>query len=205
MRNQLIEYVNLLFAGAPEAEDIKQEILQNTLDRYDDLIAEGKVPAAAYRLAISGIGDINDLLGRPEETPQPLPPKPHESEKKSVNSSLARGIAIAFYILCPVPLFILGNEIGLSIMLILIAGATALLVICRQDKSEHSSARSREADSPHSSLRKAVKSCIGILGLCVYLVLSFATGAWYITWLVFPLMACCQGLARAIFDLKEAQ
>ena len=57
MREQLTQYVNLLFAGAPDTDDIKQEILQNTLDRYDDLIAQGKVPEAAYRLCITGIGD----------------------------------------------------------------------------------------------------------------------------------------------------
>ena len=60
MRQQLIQYVELLFAGAPGSEEIKQEILQNTLDRYDDLVSQGKTEAAAYRLAISGIGDIND-------------------------------------------------------------------------------------------------------------------------------------------------
>ena len=63
MREQLIQYVELLFAGAGDCEDIKQEILQNTLDRYDDLIDSGKVPEAAYRLAIAGIGDINEILG----------------------------------------------------------------------------------------------------------------------------------------------
>ena len=59
MREQLIQYVELLFAGAPDSEEIKQEILQNTLDRFDDLIDQGKTPEAAYRLAISGIGDIS--------------------------------------------------------------------------------------------------------------------------------------------------
>ena len=44
MREQLISYVDLLFAGAEDADDIKQEILQNTLDRYDDLINQGKSP-----------------------------------------------------------------------------------------------------------------------------------------------------------------
>ena len=63
MRDQLKQYVDLLFAGVADCEDIKQEILLNTLDRYDDLIAEGKVPEAAYRLAITGIGDINEILG----------------------------------------------------------------------------------------------------------------------------------------------
>ena len=45
MREQLIQYVSLLFAGAENCEDTRQEILQNTLDRYDDLIAEGIMPA----------------------------------------------------------------------------------------------------------------------------------------------------------------
>lgn len=72
MRDHLISYVDLLFAGAPHASDIKQEILQNTLDRYDDLIAQGKSPEAAYQLAISGIGDIQELLSsQPAPIPQP--------------------------------------------------------------------------------------------------------------------------------------
>ena len=41
MREQLQQYVTLLFAGAQNCEDIRQEILQNTLDHYDDLIAQG--------------------------------------------------------------------------------------------------------------------------------------------------------------------
>ena len=55
MKEKLIQYVDLLFAGATGSEEIKQEILQNTLDRYDDLIAEGRSPESAYRIAISGI------------------------------------------------------------------------------------------------------------------------------------------------------
>ena len=68
MREQLIQYVTLLFAGAQDCADTKQEILQNTLDRYDDLVAQGKSPEAAYRLAIGGIGDINEILAAEPET-----------------------------------------------------------------------------------------------------------------------------------------
>ena len=80
MREQLIQYVQLLFAGVEDCDDIRQEILQNTLDRYDDLIAAGKTPEAAYRLAIMGIGDINEILGRaPGAAPLPAPAvKPEE-------------------------------------------------------------------------------------------------------------------------------
>ena len=72
MRQQLIQYVELLFAGAADAEEIKQEILQNTLDRYDDLIAQGKAPEAAYRLSIAGIGDINEILGSKSHLQVPI-------------------------------------------------------------------------------------------------------------------------------------
>ena len=69
MRAKLEQYVQLLFAGIPDSDEIKEEILQNTLDRYDDLIDQGKVPEAAYRLAIAGIGDVNDFWARRERSP----------------------------------------------------------------------------------------------------------------------------------------
>ena len=101
MREQLEQYVNLLFAGAADAEDIKQEILQNTLDRYDDLVAQGKVPEAAYRLAIAGIGDINEILG----TNVPRNVVSHlvtvEEDGDTPTKKLLRAVAVGLYILCP--------------------------------------------------------------------------------------------------------
>ena len=34
MRENLIQYVHLLFTGVADSEDVRDEILQNTLDRY---------------------------------------------------------------------------------------------------------------------------------------------------------------------------
>lgn len=84
MRDKLKTYIDYLFAGAPQTAataETKAEILQNTLDKYDDLIAEGKTPEAAYSLAVSGIGDLGDFLTRGVRTeappaPSPLPPGP---------------------------------------------------------------------------------------------------------------------------------
>ena len=45
---------------------------------------------------------------------------------------------------------------------------------------------------------------LGALGLVIFLVLSFTTQMWYITWLVFPIMGAVKGLVSAILDLKEA-
>lgn len=74
MRDKLKTYIDYLFAGAPQTAataETKAEILQNTLDKYDDLIAEGKTPEAAYSLAVSGIGDLGDFLTRGVRTEAP--------------------------------------------------------------------------------------------------------------------------------------
>ena len=52
--------------------------------------------------------------------------------------------------------------------------------------------------------RESIHTLIWCIGLAVYLIMSCATGAWYITWVMFPLIGCVQGLVDAITDLKEA-
>ncbi len=203
MREQLIHYIDLLFAGAPESYEVKQEILQNTLDRYDDLIAQGKSQEAAYRLAISGIGDIQEILGGDEEPArQPTSGVPAAPQKK-VWKTILRAIAIALYIMCPIPLFMLGDEIGLYGLLTFVAVATVLMVICGKDKPEEQPSQPT-AYSPKQELHKGVSSVVWSIGVCLYFIVSFLTGAWYITWVIFPLTACVKGLIFACLDLKEA-
>ena len=122
MRERLIAYVDLLFAGNPEADDIKQEILQNTLDKYDDLVANGKTPEAAYSQAISGIGDLSGILGAkvPPAAPAGAAGEAIQKEGKKSGRYVAAGIGIALaagllilalaFWLRPVPQ-IIGNEI----------------------------------------------------------------------------------------------
>ena len=209
MREQLIQYVSLLFAGAQDCEDIRQEILQNTLDRYDDLVAEGKAPEAAYRLAITGIGDINEILGRSPQSQYHnastsyAPDTAEEKERKQ-----KRAFAIGFYIACPIPLFILSelglNTMGLCFTLLLVAAATILLI---QNSPKKAITEPQESAplTPRQELRKSVSSLIWALGLALYFILSFVTQAWYITWVMFPIIGAVQGLARAILDLMEVK
>lgn len=206
MREQLIQYVTLLFAGADGCEDVKQEILQNTLDRYDDLIAEGKAPEAAYRLSITGIGDINEILGRvPELSPTPAP---QETEQDTPTRMILRALGIALYILCPIPLFILSEmnmaTIGLCGTLALVAVATMLVILGAKKKSGAPDPKPEAAyPSPRQELRKSIRSAISVTCLALYLVVSFLTNAWYITWLIFPICGALKGLVIAIVDLKE--
>ena len=206
MREQLIQYMELLFAGVQNCEEIKQEILQNTLDRYDDLIAEGKVPEAAYRLAITGIGDINEILGTAPQA-APVHTRTVEPETDTPQKKLLRAVAVALYILSPIPLFVLdwlGMDIfGLCGTLAIVAVATALIMLGAKKEPQKSDETPREL-TPEMELRKSINKLISTLGVIVYLALSFITHQWHLTWIIFPIIGAVKGLVHAILDLKEA-
>ncbi len=200
MREQLIQYVELLFAGARDCEDVKQEILQNTLDRYDDLITEGKVPEAAYRLAITGIGDINEILGNQPSHAAPQPSQRKQEADSDKYRRLQRAIGIAAFILCPVPLLLCVVEgqamMGITMMLMLVAVGTMLMVISGKDQAQ--------PPHRHSSLFVSIAmSLLWPLATIVYFLISFSTGAWHLTWLVFPIAGAISAVIRAIEDWKE--
>lgn len=205
MRDKLEQYVQLLFAGAADCEDVKQEILQNTLDRYDDLIAAGKVPEAAYRLAIAGIGDINEILGTPHNIPVPVSPAApvnHQPDEE-VRRKRMRAVAVGLYILSAIPTILFsagGMEIlGLCLTLCIVAVATVLIMLSGKDS---------EDDAPEekfrSPLEKSIHTLIWAAGIVIYLVLSFLTRCWHLTWLVFPICSAIWALIKAINDYKEA-
>ena len=206
MRDQLVQYVSLLFAGAENCEDTKQEILQNTLDRYDDLIAEGKNPEAAYRLAITGIGDVGEILGRNDTVLAAVPEAQKDTGRDTPAKKLLRAIAVGLYILCPLPLFVLGNMgmgvFGLCGLLCFVAVATVLMILGAK-KSGNSSNKKEDDDEPKSELGKSVSSLIWAVGLAVYLIVSFLTMAWHITWVIFPILGAINALACALIPAES--
>ena len=207
MREQLIQYVELLFAGAGDCEDIKQEILQNTLDRYDDLVAQGKVPEAAYRLAIAGIGDINEILGTPVPSTAVSHPVTVEDDGDTPTKKLLRAVAVGLYILCPLPLIVLcelGTEtLGLCGTLAIVAVATVMILLA--GKKERPEKDDEESDDKESELNKSISAVLWAVGLGVYFLLSFTTRAWHITWVIFPVLVALDSLVSAIIRIQEAR
>ena len=81
MRNKLICYVNSIFEGipnTPEVQELREEILQNTLDRYDEECARGVSETVAYNVAVMSIGDTDELLAayrKPKKEKKKLSPR----------------------------------------------------------------------------------------------------------------------------------
>ena len=207
MKEQLIQYVELLFAGASDCEDMKQEILQNTLDRYEDLIAAGKVPEAAYRLAIAGIGDVSEILGT---TAEAVPVKAHSAagaeDHDTAKKKLLRAIAVGLYILAALPLIVLGDlgmdNLGLCGTLFIVAVATVLILLgAKKDPPE----KEDHKEETQSELSKSITDLIWAVGLGAYLLLSFSTKAWHITWIIFLVLVALDSLVSAIIRNQEAK
>lgn len=199
MRNKLETYVELLFAGNPEAEEIRQEILQHTLDHYDDLISQGKSPEAAYSLAISGIGDVSELLeGRaaPMAEFTPAAPASGAAAEEKPRDKRLMAIAIMLYILCPVPLFLFQGVAGLCLLLAVVAIATGLMIL--SGKGTH-----QKPQTPRQQLISSIQNAVSVGGTVVYLLLSLTTREWQITWLIFPMIGAVNGLIHAIADYLE--
>ena len=208
MKDQLTAYVDLLFAGRPDAEDIKQKILQSTLDRYDELLEQGQTPQSAYTLAISGIGDVAEILSRTEPTdlnPELSQQEIQANRKKANRKKLLRSLAIGLYMFCPLPLFFLQNWTGLGLLLAAAAVATVLLVLGRKGVTSRDEFDNPDLNPQQKKFRRSLRSIINVGALAIYLVVSLSSHAWMITWLIFPIGWSTVGLINAILDLKGAK
>lgn len=244
-KQKLHAYLELLFAGAPEGHDMAdyQEALYADLcDRYDELIAAGMDGAAAYNKVLSGVGTPEELFGKAEEyakktaAPEP-PPKtgektgtgqtpahsPAESAAIRKKASLLMSLAVALYVLCPIPLVLFSlfgrdatDIVGVCLLLAMVAAGTFVTVYASSLRKEAGTQAAECTDAEKSGgeqkrrkgksgIRRAVEGAISTLTLVVYFVLSFATGAWHITWLVFLIGVAVGNVVDAAFAIGEGR
>lgn len=130
-----------------------------------------------------------------------------EAKADSVKSNYARNIAIAvtMYILSLVLLIICSAQfdqpiIGVSLFFTLIAIATGLLVyngIYYKKESKD------EPSTKQKTIIKQVTSIVDIIGLIIYLIVSFTTYAWHITWIIFIIVGLVNKIIELFFNLKN--
>ncbi len=215
MQAKLRAYMDHLFSQTrptKAAVELKEEMLQNLTDKYNDLLAEGKSPEAAYNIATASIGDISELLNQLKQEEMQAPRYSEEQIQRSrQRSALCISIAVMLYILCVVPC-IIWPQYGVILMFIMIAAATGLLIYNSMTKLSYKKTDDtvveefKEWKSESDERKKTIKSinsAIGTIFLVLYFVISFSTGAWYITWLIFLISGAVQNIIKACFDLKQ--
>ena len=211
---RLREYIEDLFAAAPEsvrAVEVKEEFIQNLTEKYNDLLSEGKSEEAAYNIAVSSVGDVSGLIRELQGLPEQYTALAEENQQLRKRSALLTAIAVGLYIISPIPVIILFNHrLGVVMLFVIVAIATGLLIINNMTKSSAVYAQETMVDefqewrgqkSKSNQVYKSISSAVGTLGLIAYFLVSFETGAWYITWVIFPIIGAVNGIIKAIFDL----
>jgi hypothetical protein len=50
---------------------------------------------------------------------------------------------------------------------------------------------------------KSIKSAVWMLTVVSYIIVSFGTGAWHISWVIFLIGIAAEQIVRAVFQLKK--
>ena len=253
MREKIAQYMDLYYAGSGLSEDRRQQLPQEALDLYDSLILEGKSEQESYAQVIAWIGAQTQPVPHPENT-QKTDAAGEAKAFTPMGKRICTAIAVMLYILCPIPLILLQNVIGLSCLLGMVACGVAIQILAEKfmdtpDPMDpiskavrpilHASAVALYVLSPIPLLmfqntvglccllgmvavgvamqiiagsgkadvqpkaeadpvRKSIDSLVCLILLAIYLIVSFRTHAWWITWIIFPIGAAVKDLVLSL-------
>ncbi|HAN21732.1 MAG: hypothetical protein A2Y15_00485 [Clostridiales bacterium GWF2_36_10] len=213
MNEKLRAYIENLFQHAPKNKktvELKEEMLQNLIDKYSDLITEGKSEDSAFNIAVASVGDINALIEELNKNNRVVALEAEEKQRQKSAKLVA--VSIALYILCVIPVIIIQNEFGVVLMFIFAALATGLLIYNGMTKPKYYKLDDtlveefkewKTTNSKNNGLFKAVSSALWLFTVAIYMSISFITGAWYITWIIFLIAGAIESIIKAIFDIKK--
>lgn len=196
------KYVNELFKDSPKTnktEELKEELLLDLTEKYNDLTKEGKSKTEAYNEVISGIGDTTELinsLNKPKVTT-------NEYRKKT---ALIVTISVFIYILSIVAVIVLA-ETGApdyaiaSSFLTLIAVATCMLIYHFMALPKNNEVEIKQTKKENNPVKEGIGAIIWISATIIYILVSFLTSAWHITWVIFLMAVVVQEIVKLCLEL----
>lgn len=220
MNNKIKTYIEVLFSDVPQsikASELKKELLFNMSESYEDYIGQGKSENEAYSLVVSNMGDIDEML---------LALMPSDEFKKQANYFRKRNakniaISIAMYIIGVAFLIGLGGFgslsgdqdrygiTGLLVLLVISAIATGIIIYTNMStppEYKHYNGDNKEEfknlDSKHSKLLSNILSIYWLIITFIYLSISFITGLWAISWIIWILAVVFHLILKTIFEMK---
>ncbi len=132
-----------------------------------------------------------------------------EAKQDNVKSNFARNIAVAvmLYIFAVLALCLCAAQfdqpiIGLSIFFAFIACGTGLLIY---NGIYYSKESKEKPETKKNTLCKQVIGIVDTLFVTIYLIVSFATMAWHITWIIFLILGVVDEIIKLLFNLKEVE
>ena len=130
--------------------------------------------------------------------------KNSEDNKKKFARNIA--IAVMLYIMSLVSIIVcsglISNDIvGIASFFTLIALGTGLIIYSAIVYGEKKEKVETKQDKHNKRLSKQIEGVVGILGVTVYLLVSFMTGAWHITWIIFLIIGIINQIIKLLFTI----
>lgn len=218
MIEKLKSYVEKTFEDVPKtkkAYELKEELISNLIDRYNDEKNSGKSSEEAYNIAIAAIGDIDELArGIKENDVFSM----HNSINQRKASALRISIAVTLYIISILPVLIiseftaLDETLGVIFMFLMIAAATGIIVYNSMTKPKYSKGDNtlveefkewKSSNDNNKLLSKTAISTMWSIILVIYFVISFAFDAWTYSWIIFIIGGALTNVIKTYFELKK--
>lgn len=216
MKEELRSYIDKLFADAPKtraAFELKEELMANSMERYQDLINDRVPEKEAFDIVIHSIGDISQLFSENEEKTAHQPVNDGIRKKTALYRSAAVGLYIlGFCAMIIIREFTSFGTLGFVAMLLFFAVATCILVYMSSAYPSYRRCDDTVAEEfkewnsgqkKNQAVHQLVDTIVWMLVLIIYFFLSFTTGEWKITWIIFLIGVCAQEVVDLIFKLKE--
>lgn len=139
----------------------------------------------------------------PYEEPVMTADERENFEKGRRRSAALMSISICMYIMSVVPFFLFDNsKIMMTVFFVIIAIATMLIVFAALSKPKE---KNFKAQTKENRLFKQITSILSGIILAIYMIISFATGAWHITWILWVIYGILCEIIKLIFSLKGSE
>ena len=123
-----------------------------------------------------------------------------QKSAKVISTSVFIYIAAIAFLMVAIPVFKINPIVASAIFLLLIAWATAKII--KHYMSIPKFEKTAE-EKKQDTILKEINGIIGAICTVIYFIVSFATMAWYITWIIFIIDGMICQIIKLLFMLKE--
>ncbi len=222
MNNKIKNYVDVLFSDIPrtnKAIEMKEEVLSNLNDKFDDFIKQGMSETQAYSMAVSSMGDIDEMLNEIKPDAEFIQKANKSQNKKTVVNIIS--VILGFFALSSVIVLGVVSELFENTFLEDIIGTSGLLgalffgaIIAALQIWVHASVPKSHKDykaieNNKPIMRKRNKIFEGVMSiywsivLLVYFLISFVFGIWNISWIIWPIAGVVSSIINTIFEMGQ--
>lgn len=225
MNTKIKKYVDSLFSSVPysqKAQELKDEIMADMEAHFNDQINLGASETEAFRTAVDNLGDMEEIIKGliPERE---LQDKIDAYKKKR---ALRTSISVMLFIIGPSVLIgmsslsaLLGFRpdiaavLGLILMFVFAAVGVGMLIYTKMSTPQDVLPYIRkthnrfdettwdiDTNSRNGRILKSFLSSHFMICLALYFIISFASGDWHITWVIFLVDFAVEKAVRALLE-----